>query len=102
MAPTQRNVSREACRSREQVLADVVRIACEFTEAAPEHIRETSTLEVDLGFDSLDVMEFLMEVEEHFGLDVPEDAPDRIRTIGDAVNGVLQLLGEDQANEPAG
>jgi acyl carrier protein len=33
-----------------------------------------------------------MEVEEHFGIDVPDEVADGVRTIGDIVDGVMRLL----------
>jgi acyl carrier protein len=39
----------------------------------------------DLAADSLEVVELLMAVEEEFNIEVPDDAAEKIRTIGDLV-----------------
>ena len=39
----------------------------------------------DLGADSLDVVELVMALEEEFGIEVPDDDVEEIRTIGDIV-----------------
>jgi acyl carrier protein len=39
----------------------------------------------DLGADSLDAVEFVMEMEEEFDINIPDDAAEHIQTIGDAV-----------------
>jgi acyl carrier protein len=39
----------------------------------------------DLGADSLDIVELLMMMEEQFGIDIPEEEADMIRTVDDAV-----------------
>ncbi len=39
----------------------------------------------DLGADSLDVVELVMALEEEFGIEVPDDDVENIRTIGDIV-----------------
>ncbi|MCP4099439.1 MAG: acyl carrier protein [Planctomycetaceae bacterium] len=39
----------------------------------------------DLGADSLDAVEFVMEMEEEFDINIPDDAGEHIQTIGDAV-----------------
>ncbi|HVU86200.1 MAG TPA: acyl carrier protein [Pirellulales bacterium] len=39
----------------------------------------------DLGADSLDQVELIMELEEEFDLDIPDEAAVRITTIGDAI-----------------
>ena len=46
--------------------------------------RESSLLE-DLGADSLDVVELIMALEEEFGLKVPDDDVENIRSLGDMV-----------------
>lgn len=39
----------------------------------------------DLGADSLDVVELLMATEEEFGIEVPDEAAERLLTVGDAI-----------------
>ena len=39
----------------------------------------------DLGADSLDVVELMLEMENEFRLDIPEEEAEKIRTVGDAV-----------------
>ncbi len=40
----------------------------------------------DLGADSLDTVELVMAFEEEFGIEIPDDAAEKIQTFGDAVN----------------
>jgi acyl carrier protein len=88
----QSSVSETTVHSRERVLQDVKAIAGEQAGIAVEAIRESSDLENDIGFDSLDKVETMMEVEDHFGIDVSDDDADGVRTIGDIVDGVMRLL----------
>ncbi len=39
----------------------------------------------DLGADSLDTVELIMALEEEFGIEIPDDAAEKIATVGDAV-----------------
>jgi acyl carrier protein len=39
----------------------------------------------DLGADSLDIVELVMALEEEFGLDIPDDDADKLKTVGDAM-----------------
>ena len=39
----------------------------------------------DLGADSLDTVELVMAFEEEFGYEIPDDAAEKILTVGDAV-----------------
>ncbi len=40
----------------------------------------------DLGADSLDIVELVMAMEEAFGIDIPDEEAESIRTVDDAVN----------------
>lgn len=44
----------------------------------------------DLGADSLDIVELVMAIEETFGIDIPDDRAESIKTVGDAVDFVKQ------------
>lgn len=39
----------------------------------------------DLGADSLDTVELIMEFEKEFGISIPDDQAEKITTVGDAV-----------------
>jgi len=87
------NLSSEVVPSRPQVIEDVKSTVAEHMGIAPGTIRESSNLETDIGCDSLDLVEIMMEVEEHFDIDVPDEISDEVDTIGDVADGVLGLLG---------
>jgi len=40
----------------------------------------------DLGADSLDIVELVMALEEEFGIDIPDEDADKLRTVGDAMS----------------
>jgi len=52
--------------------------------------QEEVTLEAsfvdDLKADSLDVVELVMEFEDEFGITIPDDDYEKIKTVGDAIN----------------
>ena len=53
--------------------------------SADEVTLEASIID-DLGADSLDIVELVMAFEEEFGVEIPDEAAEKIATIGDIVN----------------
>ncbi len=47
---------------------------------------ETASFTQDLGADSLDTVELIMELEKAFNITIPDDAAEKIATVGDAIN----------------
>jgi acyl carrier protein len=48
----------------------------------------------DLGADSLDIVELVMEFEKEFNIDIPDEDAEKLRTVGDA----MQYLNQKVAN----
>ena len=46
----------------------------------------------DLGADSIELVDLIMSVEEEYDIEVPDDAADEIRTVGDAVRFIENLV----------
>jgi acyl carrier protein len=68
----------------------------------PISIEATSTFVVDFGADSLDVLEMAMAVEDHFDIEVPDEAWDGVTMVGHAVAVVDKYLREKGAPMPLG
>ncbi len=65
----------------ERVTAIIVdKLGVNETEVKPE-----ATFAQDLGADSLDTVELIMEFEKEFGLQIPDDQAEKIQTVGDAI-----------------
>jgi len=45
----------------------------------------------DLGADSLDTVELIMEFEKEFGISIPDDQAEKITTVGDAITHIEAL-----------
>jgi len=48
-------------------------------------VTPTASFTNDLGADSLDTVELIMEFEKEFGITIPDDAAEKISTVGDAI-----------------
>ena len=49
-----------------------------------EEVTPDASFVDDLGADSLDTVELVMAFEEEFGVEIPDDAAEKINTVGDA------------------
>ncbi len=54
-------------------------------EVSPEQLKPEAKFIEDLGADSLDTVELMMALEEEFGLDIPDEDAEKLRTVGDAL-----------------
>ncbi len=51
----------------------------------PEKVVETASLKDDLGADSLDAVEIIMDIEDEFGVQIEDDQAESIKTVKDLV-----------------
>ncbi|MFQ5971043.1 MAG: acyl carrier protein [Alphaproteobacteria bacterium] len=64
----------------------VKKIVVEHLGVDGSKVRENASFIDDLGADSLDTVELVMAFEEEFGCEIPDDAAEKILTVGDAVS----------------
>ena len=48
-------------------------------------VTETAVFTTDLGADSLDTVDLIMEFEKEFDLKIPDEEAEKIKTVGDAI-----------------
>jgi acyl carrier protein len=58
-----------------------------------EKLTEGASFIEDLGADSLDIVELVMEFEKEFNIDIPDEDAEKLRTVGDAVAYLNSKLG---------
>ncbi|HVE78504.1 MAG TPA: acyl carrier protein [Gemmatimonadaceae bacterium] len=51
-----------------------------------EKLTDEASFIEDLGADSLDIVELVMEFEKEFNIDIPDEDAEKLRTVGDAIN----------------
>ena len=64
----------------------VKKIVVEHLGVEPEKVTEDASFIDDLGADSLDIGELVMAFEEEFGVEIPDDAAEKITTVKDAIS----------------
>ncbi|MBC7329410.1 acyl carrier protein [bacterium] len=69
----------------------VKNIVAERLNVNPEEVTLETTFE-DLGADSLDVMDLVMELEQEFDIEIPDEDAEKIRTIEDTINYIQSRL----------
>ncbi|TCS79672.1 acyl carrier protein [Pectinatus cerevisiiphilus] len=55
-----------------------------------DEVKIDSTFIDDLGADSLDIVELIMAFEEEFGIEIPDEAAEKIKTVQDVVTYIDQ------------
>ncbi|MFZ4516264.1 MAG: acyl carrier protein [Acidimicrobiia bacterium] len=77
---------------RNEALVSIRDVAVEVLAVEPDQVTEEARFKEDLNADSLDLVEFVMGVEEKFDISVPEEDLENVATVGDAVTLVLSKM----------
>lgn len=73
-------------------LEKLQKIIAEVLNVDESNITMETTFVDDLGADSLDVFQIIMGIEDEFGIQIPDDAAEKIVTVGDAVNQIKAAI----------
>lgn len=74
------------------VLERVTKIVIDRLNVEEAQVKPEASFKEDLGADSLDVVELVMELEDEFDLEISDDDAEKIVTVGDAVNYIQSVL----------
>jgi acyl carrier protein len=69
-----------------EVLERVTKIIVDRLGVDESEVKPESNFKEDLGADSLDVVELVMELEDEFDMEISDEDAEKISTVGDAVN----------------
>lgn len=64
----------------------VIAIVCEQLDVKKDDVEPNKTFTEDLGADSLAIVELVLAFEEAFGLKIPDNEVDNIKTVGNAID----------------
>ena len=72
--------------SREEIFERVKSVLGEQLGVDESEITEDASFQDDLDADSLDLVELIMELEDNFGMKIPDEDAQKITTVGQAVD----------------
>lgn len=78
--------------ANEEIKDKVMDIVAEHLNKSKESLTTEMHIVNDLGADSLDAVEIVMDIEDAFDLSIPEEDAEKIQTIGDAVEYVEKAV----------
>ena len=71
---------------REEVLDKVKAVVVDQLNVEEDEVIDDASFVDDLGADSLGIVELVMALEEEFGVSIPDEDAESIKTVGDAVS----------------
>ena len=77
---------------KDKVFEILKEIIMEKLNVAEDQIKPEARFQEDLGADSLDVVELVMAIEEKFDIEVPDEDAEKIRTVGDAQEYIIEAI----------
>ncbi len=72
----------------------VIEIISQKLNLSKDQIKPEASFVDDLGADSLDLVELVMAMEEEFGMEVPDEEAEKLRTVKDVIDYVKAKVGE--------
>jgi acyl carrier protein len=70
----------------QKIFEEVKKVVVEQLGVSDSEVSREASYVDDLGADSLDTVELVMALEEAFGMEIPDEDAEKIKTIGDTIN----------------
>jgi acyl carrier protein len=75
---------------RDEILAKIQEITADRLGVDESDVTPDASFREDLEADSLDLVELIMELEEQFGMEIPDEEAEKITTVEEAVDYVVE------------
>src|SRR5437870_10408767 len=72
----------------------IIQIVCDNLGVNKEQVTRNTSFQEDIGADSLDIVELVMELEEEFEITIPDEEAEKIKTVGQAIDYIEAKLKE--------
>ena len=83
----------------DDLLKKIISIVVDKLDVDENKVTENAKFIDDLGADSLDTVELIMQFEEDFGLDIPDEDAEKIQSVKDAVDYIKVIRDEECLKE---
>ncbi|RVU71638.1 MULTISPECIES: acyl carrier protein [Lactobacillus] len=71
--------------SEEEIFNKIKGLIADNFDIDADKITKDTNFSSDLDADSIDLVEFILQLEDEFGAEIPDDEAEKIKTVGDAV-----------------
>lgn len=78
---------------REKIITDIIATIEDKFVSKHTAANECSSLTMDLGLDSMDSIELIMDLEKQFNITIPDEEAERMKTVGDIANYIEAKMG---------
>ncbi|SEW17256.1 acyl carrier protein [Ruminococcaceae bacterium KH2T8] len=93
--PRERNFNDEdIMKKKDMIFEDILKLLVAELDVSPTDIKPDMTISDDLNFDSLQLYEFVIDIEEAYDIRLPDDLLDNVKTISDMIDLVYKLSSE--------
>lgn len=75
--------------TREEAMAKLTAVMVDTFDLTPDKITESLNFRNDLGADSISMMEFVLELENTFDIEIADEDMEKIQTVGEALDHIL-------------
>lgn len=80
--------------TKQEIADKVIEIIVDKLNVDPSEVTETASFTNDLGADSLDTVELIMEFEKVFNITIEDEVSQNIQTVGDAISHIQAAVEE--------
>lgn len=93
--PRERNLTEaDVAKRKDMILDDIIRFLVRELDISPTEVDPDMSLGEDLPFDSLQIYELVVDLEEAYDIRLPDDRLDTVETVSDFVDLVYNLTVE--------
>ena len=85
------SLARETASSNSGVALQIKKMVADKLGVSLSAVTNNASFANDLGADSLDIVELIMELEKDFGVSIPDDEAEKLRTVGQAINYIERI-----------